>query len=518
MFFCCAMVAAMLFIAACDNEIDEGGVTGFTVTVTASEGGTASADVTTAEPGDKVTLTAVPEEGYELAEWIVESGDIMLEDSRATVTSFIMTKEDVGIHAEFMKATDNVLDAVTDPVFKKYCTYRMEAIQADAEGKPHLPWDEDGDGKLSSLEAAAVDWIDISYITAANIIGEDARAESLNGIEYFTGLTYLNCEDHSLSEIDLSKNTKLTYLNLNLNFIETLDLENNTEIEELYLEQNLISDIDVSGLSKLNNLDLFANTLSAVDVSDLSELKSLNIGYNGDISEIDLSKNTNLEVFDANFCNLTSIDLTNNTKLTNISVARNNLSSLVLEQCPDLEVLACGNNNLTELDVTGFPKLTNLQFGSNKISEIDVTGCPDLYYLYASDNELTHIDISHNTKLLYCWVFGNHLDELDATNLAMLWDEEKQEYVNAYDLWCGAQRKDGATVEDREYLSPTEEADKFKQIKVRIRCDQQSFWDSNLYPGANARNNFVTLEHMDCDCGMSSDEINKNNTEPEEFL
>ena len=518
-FYCCAMTAAMLFTAACDNDIDEGEITtGLTVTVTASEGGTATADVTTAEPGDKITLTAVPDEGFELVEWVVESGGITLENPEAPVTSFIMARENVCIHAEFMQATDNVLDAVTDSVFKKYCTYRMEAIQADAEGKPRMPWDENGDGKLSSMEAAAVDWIDLSHTVASGIIGEEDRIEYLAGIEYFTGLTYLNCEDHSLTELNVTKSTGLTYLNLNLNFIESIDLSSNTALEELYLEQNMLTKIDVSKCTELKVLSIYANDISTIDVSDLQALESLRLTYNQNLSAIDVSKNTELVSLEANFCDLTSLDLTSNTKLEKISVSRNRISTLNIGECPELTTLACGNNMLTELDVTGFPKLTNLQFPSNKITSIDLSNCTELYQLYAYDNELTVLDISRNNKLLYCQVFGNHLDEFDATSMVMLWNEETQQFTNAYDLWCGDQRKEGMTVEDNTYINPTEEADKYKQVKVKIRCDQQEFWDSNLYPGFNARNHFVTLEHSDCDCGLSSEDINRNNTRPEDYI
>ena len=50
----------------------------------------------------------------------------------------------------------------------------------------------------------------------------------LTGIEDFTALTYLNCDDNQLTSLDVSGCTALTDLNCSYNQLTNLDLSNNT--------------------------------------------------------------------------------------------------------------------------------------------------------------------------------------------------------------------------------------------------------------------------------------------------
>lgn len=66
------------------------------VTVTETEHGSASADLTSAKCGDTVTLTAKPDNGYRFKEWEVVSGDVSMDGD-----SFIMLTQDVEIKPVF---------------------------------------------------------------------------------------------------------------------------------------------------------------------------------------------------------------------------------------------------------------------------------------------------------------------------------------------------------------------------------------------------------------------------------
>ena len=61
--------------------------------------------------------------------------------------------------------------------------------------------DTDGNGSLSESEISGCTEIDVGLM----------RIESLEGIRYFTSLTYLACYNNNLSSLDVSKNTSLTY-------------------------------------------------------------------------------------------------------------------------------------------------------------------------------------------------------------------------------------------------------------------------------------------------------------------
>lgn len=518
-----ALAASALSFTACEQKEEPGGDS-YLVNVTFSEGGTASADPTSAAPGEKVTLTAVPDEGYALSEWIVESGDVILSSTSASPATFIMTAEEVNIRADFKQVGNNVLDAITDPVFKKYCTYRMKGVQADAEGNPHMPWDEDSDGVLSSMEASKVDWIGLSESeNVTNIIGGD-KIQSLSGIEYFTGLEYLNCEKHYIGSLDLTKNTGLTYLNINENLVEgVLDLSECTELTELYADLNFFDGVDISTCTKLKVISLYDSHITEISVSHCPDLERIDIHYN-DITELDVSQNRSLKFFDADNCALASVDLTNNPELTSIAVYNNGLTddTFKLGSHPNLTFLGCGNNQLTRLDVSGFPKLTNLQAGDNHITEITgLENCHELSALFVNCNELHELVLpepsDNQEKLKYIHAYGNHLDELDCSKCGLIYIESggQGNWYPYNDLWVGYQRKDGVSVEESDpgmgYVNANNKPELHKQMTLKIRCDMQAFWDSNLFVGRNARNSYITIEHVDCSCGMTPEEINRNN-------
>ncbi|RSX51579.1 InlB B-repeat-containing protein [Bifidobacterium callimiconis] len=70
----------------------------YAITVNDDGNGTASADVTTAAQGERVTLAAKPNDGYRLKEWKVLYGGVDVKDN-----AFAMTNKDVAIQAVFEK-------------------------------------------------------------------------------------------------------------------------------------------------------------------------------------------------------------------------------------------------------------------------------------------------------------------------------------------------------------------------------------------------------------------------------
>jgi len=71
------------------------------------------------------------------------------------------------------------------------------------------------DGYLDDDEIAAVSWIDV----------EDKGISDLQGIEYFTALTLLNCSHNELTALDVSKNTALEGLACDDNAIRGKDMD-----------------------------------------------------------------------------------------------------------------------------------------------------------------------------------------------------------------------------------------------------------------------------------------------------
>ena len=66
----------------------------------------------------------------------------------------------------------------------------------------------------------------------------------LTGIEAFSALTYLDCEDNKLTTLDLSQNTALNYLDIDANALTSLDVSSNTALTFLECADNQLTSLD----------------------------------------------------------------------------------------------------------------------------------------------------------------------------------------------------------------------------------------------------------------------------------
>ena len=207
-----------------------------------------------------------------------------------------------------------------DPVFRKYIETTI---------------DTDGNGKLSDAEIAATDRMEIAYDSES----PDAEyIKSLDGIEYFSSLTYLNCFNHKITSLDVSRNLKL---------------------EELWCSYNPLKKLDVSKNTALKVLSCYDNGLTTLDLSKNTKLLSLYCGAN-DLGSLDVSKNTALVTL---FCvknSLKTLDISKNTALKNLRCHNNELTKLDLSKNKKLVCLWCNDNKLTRIDVSSAPTLKAL--------------------------------------------------------------------------------------------------------------------------------------------------------------
>ncbi len=122
--------------------------------------------------------------------------------------------------------------------------------------------DTNKDGYLSEEEMTAATFLDVS----------GQRISSLKGIELFTGLKTLYCNDNQLTSLDVSNNTALTRLNCNNNKIATLDVSNNTALTYLNCGKNQMISLDVSNNTALTYLNCANNQLAGLDISNCTSL------------------------------------------------------------------------------------------------------------------------------------------------------------------------------------------------------------------------------------------------------
>jgi hypothetical protein len=165
-----------------------------------------------------------------------------------------------------------------------------------------------------------------------------------------------------------------------------IDLGYDTTLDDSVLTAN------ISGVTTLD--------VSSKEISDLTGIEAFTV-------LIDLSCAVN---------QLTSLDVSNNTALEVLNLDDNQLTSLDVSKNTALTTLDCNSNQLTTLDVSNNTALRNLTCADNQLTSLDVTKNTGLRWLYCHDNKLTSLDMSRNTELFGLFCVNNSLTSLNMRN------------------------------------------------------------------------------------------------------
>ncbi|CAL2075753.1 hypothetical protein [Tenacibaculum sp. 190524A02b] len=238
---------------------------------------------------------------------------------------------------------------IPDPNFEA----RLEALGYD---------DISGDGQVPTEL--------IKTITSLNVSNQSIS--NLTGIEDFTALVDLNCENNSFSSLDVSNNTNLQSLIFNENNITTLNLGANTNLTSVEGKYNQLNSIDITQNTGLTFLNLRNNPFTSIDVSNNPLLETINIRECSNVTSLDVSTNANLKFLYLQDVALTSLDISQNTLLEVIALERNNLSNLDVSNNAALRQLRVSDNNLSRLDASNNPALTRISCDNNQLTFLDV--------------------------------------------------------------------------------------------------------------------------------------------------
>lgn len=379
-----AVTADGSYTATCDVTVVTGNVavTGVSISRT-------TADI---EMGGDITLSAtvIPSGATnKKADWSSANTAVATVNAAGKVTAVSVGETSVTITTQdgaktascrvTVTAADplNLLNAahIPDPVFLEYCREQM------------ANWDDNDDGKLYADEAAAVRVIDV-----ANAYGN--AISSLRGIEYFTGITYLDCSQNNLASLDVSRCTQLTELNCN----------NNSRLSSLV----------ISEYSRLTSLNCSACMLSRLDVSKCTRLVELRCYFN-ELASLDVSACTALNVLDVDRNRLTSLDLSRNRALNRLICSNNLLTSLNLSQCAELSDLQVDGNQFASLNLSSNAKLLLLNCNMNLLTSLDISRNTVLRSLICDGNRLASITVGPGNSQLE--LVRNSSNNLSATAL-----------------------------------------------------------------------------------------------------
>ena len=229
--------------------------------------------------GAAVTLTPVPDEGYQFKEWQIVGSNVTVENNTFTMPSNNVTVKAVfeadtnyenpitvqtdgngTASADAAKAASGTKVTLTATPNKGYIFKEWQVVSGNAAiennqftmpvgpvtvkavfevcleiNEENFPdanfreemredlkiYDEDKDGRLSAAEIAKIRTINIPQ----------KGIKDLTGIEHFTSLENLFCQVNELTVLDLSRNTALTLVNCSRNQLTSLNLGKNTAIK-----------------------------------------------------------------------------------------------------------------------------------------------------------------------------------------------------------------------------------------------------------------------------------------------
>ena len=167
-------------------------------------------------------------------------------------------------------------------------------------------------------------------------------------------VTDLNCRGKSITSLEgIEHFTSLKELNCRDNQLTELDVSNNSELKSLDCRENQLTELDVSNNSELESLDCYENQLSALNVSNHQALKTLSCSWNKPLSALDVSNCPALKTLSCEVTHLGALDVSTDPALEELYCGSAHLSVLVLGNHPNLMYLNCSENRLTSLNIIG---------------------------------------------------------------------------------------------------------------------------------------------------------------------
>ena len=263
-------------------------------------------------------------------------------------------------------------------------------------------------------------------------------------------LTRIQCGRNELSRLDLSYNVDLRYLDIYMNQIEHLNISKNTKLITLNCHTNLLTELDLTYSKELRILQCQSNQLTAKSLNALFESLNniffegypktlyfrnnpgtvgcnrsiaLNKGWNieddGIITLIAESQHVTISMFGSG---TVQINWGDNSEIETGAINRGqSFNHEYTDYSPhtifiyggNITWFTCIDAGCTMLDVSRSRYLQVLDCRNNRLTSLDLSQNSSLREIACDNNELTTLDFSQNTMLTSVSCTENKLTELD---------------------------------------------------------------------------------------------------------
>ncbi|WP_298894306.1 T9SS type A sorting domain-containing protein [uncultured Psychroserpens sp.] len=268
----------------------------------------------------------------------------------------------------------------------------------------------------------------IEHLEVLNV--SDESISDLTGIRDFKSLIELDCSGNYLDDLDVSNMIYLERLNCSSNYLLTNDVNDTNglfdttgtvSLIELFCAGNNLTNLNTSINTNLEILDCADNNLDVLDISGNTSLRELNCS-NNDLTNLDISNNVALEGLNCNSNSINNLVTTtvNNTTLVSITCVSNNLSDVLVGNYQSLTTLNCASNDLTQLDISSNTELTFLSFTDNQISDINLQNNINLVEAQGSQNNLSQLNVTMNVDLEQLNCSFNDITQLNLSSNTLL--------------------------------------------------------------------------------------------------
>lgn len=462
--FFIAVATAMLMFTSCEeNKIEN---TIYTVAVTSAGNGAASTDATEAVPGQTVTLTATPDEGYLFSGWTIDG--LEEYDPAENPLSFSMPENNVTAEAAFVaeqKFTVTVETAENGKV-------EADAAEAPAGATVTLTATADDGYEFGGWEIEGLaqeydpDTNPLAFTMPANGVTVSARFFEA-GVDILTDVVKDDAFRQFLKEqmfggmaTDPRTGEEIVVESWDADFDGKLTPREAAAVKMIVLEGYYISN------NKDDYGDPIYNEVSFSDIAGIEYFTGLEVlSLSTDCLEntyynehtLDLSKFTHLEYLRLYEVDSYGLPITFPEEFPALKYL--NLSYCWLSEfnvsLPAVETLIINGNDFYNIDLSHSTKLKELTVGD--LDALDLSSCPDLETLIM-DGDIPSVDLSKTPAITTLYAYGNGaLESIDISGLAA---------TENYDV-----RINRLLV---QYNSLTGH----KQIKMRK--DQKDYWDANL--------------------------------------